>query len=306
MHGKNARKFKLTRTQARRYSHKLPDWEEQKMALWLLPRTAIDEILRLAHVPPHRRLVVSIGIQQTVVGALRHHKISQLRLHGRNVRKPLRQIANAAHELAEVFVHLECEPRELLRTVIQARHSSAILKFVRPRPSGYLPIFIELASLFRDLAKSATAAPFARPLGRLRTDALRYLVYGLHISIVVWGGKLTLSKRVSDGQLSGTLPAILSVLRDYIPQVIPRKLAYSTLQRRLGNERQIEAAVAQARRQQMRELAAQKIAISAELAKFDQLTEWKLDKALTALDIERLEQIAVKVEHFRAGRTENA
>ena len=67
-----------------------------------------------------------------------------------------------------------------------------------------------------------------RPLGSSQNPILRTLVLELYSSIVDTArGKLTLY--VHGGEIRGTLPAVLEVLRPYMPEVIPVKLPYETL-----------------------------------------------------------------------------
>jgi hypothetical protein len=67
-----------------------------------------------------------------------------------------------------------------------------------------------------------------RPQGSTQNPALHMLIFGLYASIVQEAqGKLTLRKDVND--IRGTLPAVLEILRPYLPEVIPVMLPYETL-----------------------------------------------------------------------------
>jgi hypothetical protein len=67
-----------------------------------------------------------------------------------------------------------------------------------------------------------------RPRGSRQNPILHGLIGELSMSIVEGaGGKLTLYER--GGEIRGTLPAVLEILRPYLPEVIPVSLPYTTL-----------------------------------------------------------------------------
>jgi hypothetical protein len=72
-----------------------------------------------------------------------------------------------------------------------------------------------------------------RPSRTFNNRGLHFLIEALYGLIVVHAeGELTLSQD-SAGDLKGTLPAVLEVLRPYIPGVLPKKMHFSTLYRAL-------------------------------------------------------------------------
>jgi hypothetical protein len=71
-----------------------------------------------------------------------------------------------------------------------------------------------------------------RPLRAFKHSALNYLVEGLYFYIIVRAkGKLTLWQ--DSGELKGTLPDVLELLRPLLPGVLPEKMNFSTLHRAL-------------------------------------------------------------------------
>jgi membrane-bound ClpP family serine protease len=67
-----------------------------------------------------------------------------------------------------------------------------------------------------------------RPRGSIQNPILRMLILDLYRSVVEQGrGKLTLRRDVDD--IKGTLPAVLAILRPFLPKVIPVKIPYKTL-----------------------------------------------------------------------------
>jgi hypothetical protein len=67
-----------------------------------------------------------------------------------------------------------------------------------------------------------------RPLGSRQNPILHQLILELYMSIVEGArGKLTLYDEL--GEIRGTLPAVLDILRPFLPAVIPVKLPYETL-----------------------------------------------------------------------------
>jgi hypothetical protein len=70
------------------------------------------------------------------------------------------------------------------------------------------------------------------PRGKAHHSSLVILVRDLRASIVYKAkGKLTLWRDPHSSEMRGTLPAVLTVLRPYLPDVIPNNISYRTLQR---------------------------------------------------------------------------
>jgi hypothetical protein len=67
-----------------------------------------------------------------------------------------------------------------------------------------------------------------RPRGSIQNPILRMLILDLYGSVVEQGrGKLTVRRDVDD--IKGTLPAVLAILRPFLPKVIPVQIPYKTL-----------------------------------------------------------------------------
>jgi hypothetical protein len=75
------------------------------------------------------------------------------------------------------------------------------------------------------------AAPW-RPKGSVKNPHLHFLIGSLYRSIVKDAdGKLAVRKGKICGEAKGTLPTVLTILRPYLPRIIPTKLPYSTSRR---------------------------------------------------------------------------
>jgi hypothetical protein len=82
--------------------------------------------------------------------------------------------------------------------------------------------------------RAIAALKAAAPPTKVRNVLLHVLVQGLHALIVDKAhGKLTLWNDPEDIGPKGTLPAVLTILRPYLPDVVPARLNYKTLYRYL-------------------------------------------------------------------------
>jgi hypothetical protein len=141
--------------------------------------------------------------------------------------------------------NLDEAPRALFAAALRAAPKTSSLEYVTDSGPWGLGPFFKLYLLFTDLADTAAIAPSVRPDGARRNDAFHLLIWDLHRLIVEQGdGQLTLGQRLSDGELTGTLAAVLAIMRPYLPDVIPKKLPYSTVQRQLRDVRWSCAALA--------------------------------------------------------------
>jgi hypothetical protein len=91
-----------------------------------------------------------------------------------------------------------------------------------------------------------------RPKGSVKTSNLHLFVSRLYRDVIRVQGKLTASENIKTGQLQGTLPDVLDLLRPYLPGVIPERheLSRKTL------ERIIRKAKAEAKKYQQRKPSA--------------------------------------------------
>ena len=82
-----------------------------------------------------------------------------------------------------------------------------------------------------------------RPLNSVKHRGLTFLIHALYKRIVEEAqGELTLWED-SAGDLKGTLPALLDMLRPYLPGVLPKKLTFSTLYRVLAKAKKSRLSV---------------------------------------------------------------
>jgi hypothetical protein len=214
-----------------------------------LSHEVTDQINLITRIPQEKRRAVTIGLKACLNEALRRHDIARLGFQSRNSRAQLRRIARAMRELAVMIDNLDDAPRALFAAALRAAPKTPSLEYVRNSGLWGLGPFFKLHLLFTDLADTVAIAPSVRPDGARRNDAFHLLIWDLHSLIVErGGGQLTLGQRLSDGELTGTLAAVLAIMRPYLPDVIPKKLPYSTVQRQLRDVRRSCEALAIAQR----------------------------------------------------------
>jgi hypothetical protein len=139
--------------------------------------------------------------------------------------KQIRQIERVAQisiELENAINHLE-EPARL-----RLHYGYGLLK----------PFLDEARSIVGPIGSPAQPrekkAPH-RPVSTFKRRALSLLVAGLYLYIVEKArGKLTLWQDAVTGELKGTLPGVLELLRPHLPGVLPEKMHFSTLRRALA------------------------------------------------------------------------
>lgn len=175
---------------------------------------ALDEIFSLARVPADRiSEELSIEVSQVVERALFEHRIRNL--------KRRKEMRTSFRRLAQLGSHLLKALDELDDEVFQASGVE--------RVSVVAPLTVLLDVPLRYLATSRPKNPVSnRPRGSSQNPILRGLILNLYTSIVEGAyGKLTLYG--GGGGIRGTLPAVLEILRAYLPEIIPVKLPYETL-----------------------------------------------------------------------------
>ena len=133
--------------------------------------------------------------------------------------KQLRQVAQMA---------------EALHSGIQLLEGSALMR-LESKYFALLPILKEIRAL-ADAARSASLRKKEevshRPPKSFKSRGFELLIHGLYRLIVVKAqGTLTLWQDAGD--LKGTLPLVLEVVRPYIPGILPVNISFSTLHRSL-------------------------------------------------------------------------
>src|SRR5262249_7038872 len=135
--------------------------------------------------------------------------------YDRSAQKQIRQIKRVAQisiELENAINHLE-EPARLR---LQNAYSSlkVLLDEIR-----------KIVEAIRSATQPKKKKASHRPVRTFRHRALSFLVEGLYLDIVVEAkGKLTLWQDAATGELKGTLPAVLELLRPHLPGVLPEKM----------------------------------------------------------------------------------
>lgn len=175
---------------------------------------ALSEIIHLACVTADRTIdELGSEVSMAVERALSDHRIRSLKLR-KEMRVPFRRIAQLRSQLLKALDELD---DEVFRASGVERVSVV----------GLLAVLLDVP--LRYLAASQPKNRVSnRPRGSTKNPILRRLICDLYVSLVESaGGKLTLY--VNQGEIRGTLPAILEILRPYLPKVIPVKLPYETL-----------------------------------------------------------------------------
>jgi hypothetical protein len=145
--------------------------------------------------------------------------------YDRSARNQVRQIKHVAEisiELKNAINHLE-EPARL-------RLQSAY---------GSLEVLLneihKMVEAICSVAQAQKKKESHRPLRSFKHGALNFLVEGLYLSIAVEAkGELTLWQDSATGELKGTLPDVLELLRPHLPGLLPEKMNFSTLHRALA------------------------------------------------------------------------
>jgi len=136
--------------------------------------------------------------------------------------KKMELVAKNAEELEKTIELLE-EPE---RFRLQNAHASLRQSRAEIR---------KLANAARSAATSVKENVSDRPLHSFKHNALNLLIAGLYPRIVIEaGGELTLWQDCATGQVNGTLPDVLELLRPYLEGILPEKMHFSTLYRALA------------------------------------------------------------------------
>ena len=123
---------------------------------------------------------------------------------------------------------------EALHSGIQLLEGSALLR-LKSEYFAVLPLLYEIRAL-ADAARSASLPKkngvSHRPPESFKSRGFELLIHGLYRLIVV-KAQGTLTLRQYAGDLKGTLPFVLEVVRPYIPGILPVNIPFSTLHRSL-------------------------------------------------------------------------
>jgi hypothetical protein len=183
---------------------------------WIGPdqQQSLTEIFHLACVPKERiSYEVGSEVSMAVDRALFDHRIRNLKRR-KEMRVPFRRIAQLRSQLLKALDELDDE-------VFQASGVE------RVPVVGLLTALLVVPLRYLAASQPKNRVP-NRPRGSRQNPILRRLILELYSSIVDGAqGKLTLY--VAGGEIRGTLPAVLEVLRPYMPEIIPMKLPYETL-----------------------------------------------------------------------------
>jgi hypothetical protein len=140
----------------------------------------------------------------------------------RNQVKQIKRVADISIELNNAINHLE-EPARLR---LRSAYGSLELLLIEIH---------KMVEAICSVAQAQKKKESHRPLRSFKHSALNFLVEGLYLSIVVEAkGELTLWQDSATGELKGTLPDVLELLRPHLPGLLPEKMNFSTLHRALA------------------------------------------------------------------------
>jgi hypothetical protein len=182
---------------------------------------ALTKVFDLSLVPVNKRgFEIRSEVNDAVESALLVHLIRKVKRR-KDMRLRLRNIAKLGGELLNALDDLDDE----------------VFRACRVDRVSIVRLFATLLDVpFRHFARSKPKQGSHRPRGSTQNPVLRMLIRQLYYSIVEGGqGKLTLYRNAGD--IKGTLPAVLEILRPYLPEVIPIKLSYKTLREILKSSR---------------------------------------------------------------------
>lgn len=159
-------------------------------------------------------------------GALFDHRIRSLKSDDTDKRKRLRHIARLIREFNEEYANDETFNTYL--DIFSCSGSDLTLFASRNEMSFECVITGAAEGAAQFLSPKPKKAVTHRPPGSIKNPVLRRLVLDLYRILEEAGGELTLRKD-ADGEIRGTLPAVLEILRPLLPNVIPVQLPYETL-----------------------------------------------------------------------------
>jgi hypothetical protein len=196
-----------------------------------LSNEALDKIVRAARVPQEHESAALYHVQMAVVEVLDG---LNRRSSGPRPRTALKRIARLCRELREA---LDGESRGCLEVWFEGQLDQ--LDDTDEKVDLY-----DLDSLIGDLEQAAKDAMFQpqkkaphRPIGSVENRAFHRLINFLYAYLVeVAHGELSVRKNAC-GELKGTAPAVLEILRPHLQGIVPGKLSYSTLRRILQSAR---------------------------------------------------------------------
>jgi hypothetical protein len=221
-----------------RWRSTIEGWEQpDHNKVQVLPEPIVDEIARITGIRPSMRIDFRASLDEIFWVAFIRGTIDGLS----RVPTPavhLNKIAETARKLLRYLMQLEQTNSFELNGVTHLVMPRVLL---RAGLKGD-----EYANLISGLTNCADTAEAARlgvvrietpaiqgscPVIKARYANLLVLVCDLREVVCKAKGKLTLWRDPDSSEMRGTLPAVLNVLRPYIPDVIPKHISYRTLQR---------------------------------------------------------------------------
>jgi hypothetical protein len=192
----------------------------------LLPEIVLDQIVHTAGIPQELQAIGRRLVQFYVDCAFEEYKY---RLRGTPTppRSELKRVAQLSKELAETLAALS--------------RGVYALELYFKGDGGAFGSLLKFELTLRTLSDAAVRlmspskrTDAHRPRFSVKNPTFHHLVQGLYSAIVKNSqGRFAVRKSSTSGELKGTAPAVLNLLQPYLPDIVPRKLAYSTLRRML-------------------------------------------------------------------------
>jgi hypothetical protein len=190
----------------------------------------LDCILQLTGIPEEFRYLARLKLDIDVhLLATRNwdrddHRREQLRAAAKKIARIIKDLGNAIYEAQDLlpsWFQIEWAPDGY-----EGDDGDSTIDLF-----GLMSILDDFGAEFERLASPPTKQVANRPPGTVQSPALSFLIDLLYKCIVEEGhGELTVWKN-DNRELKGTLPSVLKILRDRLPDKVPANPSYGTLRR---------------------------------------------------------------------------
>jgi len=205
-----------------------------------IPDDAKQKILDVMRVPKDefdRRLPAAF-LDDSVRDTLYAHKYLSSDFYGKKPRAQNARVATDAERLLEDLRLLDSVARKSLDDALLEEPGPHLVQY-SANSFTFRPIFA-YERLLRLLAKCARLKSMRKPKGdphrprrSVKHPAFHLLLRDLRELKECFGGRRPLTCWRENGELKGTVPTVVEMLRPCLPGVIPEKLSYSSIRRAL-------------------------------------------------------------------------
>ena len=191
----------------------------------------LDCIVQVTGIPEGLRSRVRRRVDRAVLSVERRNwdradrRWRQRRAAAKEIARLTKDLRNTIYEAEDLvgkdfWLTVECAPDDY-----EGYDSTDISLY------DFLSILDDVGEGYERLASRPRKQVANRPPGTVQNPALSFLIDRLYECIVEEGqGQLTLWENV-DRELQGTLPSVLKILHDRLPDKVPANLSYTTLRR---------------------------------------------------------------------------